>query len=262
MDPSRHASEALAKAAPSLLGFNDIIPMLAPWMKQRGSTVNLIPAVTYDTKGITCFSGSRDVFLSRLHERIASAVNSDPQDEVGCRAENLPKLFAERPLISIYQRLTSIMRFLQQDATLERPAPLHERLIAYYDLLQTSHDLTTDFYHIREDVNKVGLYSSLFDLVKTHVIRAVTVRERAKKYLEQDPGIAEMSAAMMVYWDDIPYYEMVMQGKGYTDRGLVEEAWIVLMFRAILWSLAHEFDDHQSPLPARYYGSSSPVYIG
>ncbi|KAL8687283.1 MAG: hypothetical protein Q9224_005197 [Gallowayella concinna] len=263
MDPSRKSSEALAKVAPSLLGFNDIIPMLAPWMRQRGTTVNKIPAVTYDPRGITCFSGPRDVFLSKLHERIASAGSSVPQDEVGCKPETLPKVFSEQPLISIHQRLNKIMTLHQQIATMGFHDPtLQERRIAYYDLLQTNYDLTTEYFLIWTNGIDYSSPLSYFELVKTHVVRAVTVRERALKYFEQDPGTSEMSAAMMVYWDDIPYYQKVMQEKGFTDRDQVEEAWIVLMFRAILWSHAHVFDHRQTPLPTRYYGSSIPVYIG
>ncbi|KAL8800850.1 MAG: hypothetical protein Q9182_004870 [Xanthomendoza sp. 2 TL-2023] len=270
MDPSRKASQALVKAAPSLLGFNDIIPMLAPWMRYKRTTVNIIPAVTYDTRSITSFSGPRAVFQSRLHTKAASnssSISAESRYLVGCKPYTLPKLFAEGPLTSIDQRLTKIMTLRQQLANIQRDESIRRaKRIEFYDLLQDTYDLTTEYF--KGDAYVYGAYPFYFDLVKTHLLRAVTVRERSKMDFHQDRGTtseisdAEMSHVMSLYWDDVPYYQQEMQKKNYKNGDLVEEAWIVLIFRAILWSLAHDFDDHQKPLPARYYGSSSPVYIG
>ncbi|KAL9614043.1 MAG: hypothetical protein Q9167_001458 [Letrouitia subvulpina] len=78
MDPSGDAKRALERAAPSLYGFNDIIPMLASWMRQDNTLIRTVPAVTYDVVGSTCYEAAYHAFHNRLVTHAQQVGDSRP----------------------------------------------------------------------------------------------------------------------------------------------------------------------------------------
>ena len=69
--------------------------------------------------------------------------------------------------------------------------------------------------------------------------------------------------AMVLYWEYMPDYVCYMRERGYQgDDATVEEAWIILVFRAFLWQRTHVGLANEPALPSRFYGSGLPVYIG
>lgn len=242
LDPSLEASDALKTAAPSLLGFSDIIPMLAPWMTHKGTLVNVLPAPIKEPWGIMHHPTSRVTFQRKLEEARFTAESCISVKTKILEARN--KILKRTPRCHGYIMGSRSGLLAVQDL----------------DALQEAYGMTTEYFQQN--------YLHLFELVKVHLVRVANIEERIRKYfLRPDAGErveeSTYSAAIELYWNDIPTYQKLMHEKyhGVKD-GDAEAAWIMLIFRAMLWSLAHNFDDHQAPLPARYYGSSVPIYIG
>ncbi|KAL9039224.1 MAG: hypothetical protein Q9214_004965 [Letrouitia sp. 1 TL-2023] len=243
MDPSGDAKRALESAAPSLYGFNDIIPMLAHWMRQYGTLIRTVPAVTYDVVGSTCYKAAYQAFRTRLETRAEETGDSRPVImKVLTAWDDLEKEFPE------------------WGRQKEKPYKDRYRLIRCLDSVQMNYAMTTEYFNMIAESSNMDLY---FPLVKAHLIRAASVNERIFKgrKLSDDQLAAK---TINRYWDDIDHYNAAIFDSGWTleEGNMIEDAWIMLMFRAFLWSAAHVFDTRQNPLPSRYYVSQLSVYIG
>ncbi|KAI4216707.1 MAG: hypothetical protein LQ351_001196 [Letrouitia transgressa] len=246
MDPSGGAKRALESAAPSLWGFNDIIPMLAPWLRQDGTLIRTVPAVTYDVVGLTCYRAAYRAFRTRLESRAEQTGDSRP---------------AIMKVLTTWDDLEKEFPDWNQE---EKPYEDRNRLIGCLDSIQLSYAMTTGYFKKIKETSNRDLY---FPLVKAHLIRAASVRNKIFEGLKSKNLPEKLLAlrTMHVYWDDMEYYKEAMSEFGWEsveERDIVEDSWIMLMFRAFLWSAAHVFDIRQKPLPSRYYGSQLPVYIG
>ncbi|KAL9100532.1 MAG: hypothetical protein Q9163_004105 [Psora crenata] len=245
MDPSGEASGALKETAPSLYGFTDIIPMLAPWMRQSGTMVNILPRVTSDVRGSTTESPAHHLFRSRLEMRARVARDSSPLIE------------------SVRQEWETLNEDYADEWQGENGSFKSERyILAFLDVLEAKYDWTTDYF-VQIMAKTPGPF--YHELVKVHLTRAASVRKRipADRLANQSPSKPSWVVdSMGLYWDDIEYYQLEMSERGYTDHALVADAWIMLMFRAFLWSRAHDFDSRVGTLPSRYLYSQLPVYIG
>lgn len=251
IDPSLEATDALKRIAPSLFGFNDIIPMLAPWMRQKGTVVNTLPSVTYDVRGITHHEVSQNVFYTRLKQYIQDSGDSS-------YSRNLEEILIAWDL-------------LQEHYPEEWPGlkdPREGRAINFLDALEKNYHKTTRLLELYDIIG--GAPGNYFGLVKAHLTRAALVKGRAEEAVRKPEfkspvtlGPTWIAEAMNIYWDDLEHYQAAMRERGYSSNvAWVKDMWIILMFRAFLWSRGHEFDSRQNPLPSKYYGSHLPVYIG
>lgn len=248
IDPSLEATNALKRTAPSLFGFNDIIPMLAPWMRQKDTFVNTLPSVTYDVRGITHHEASQNVFYTRLKQYIQESEGSRYSSNV----EDI--LIAWNFLLEHYPEEWRGLK-----------GPREGRTTNFLDALEENYDKTTSLLDGYD--SGLGVSGDYFVLVKAHLTRAALVKGRAEEAVRKPDykspvtlGPAWVAEAMNIYWDDLETLQAAMREIGYSSNvARVKEMWIISMFRAFLWSRAHEFDNRQNPLPSKYYGSHLPV---
>lgn len=68
LDPTKEATACLRgmESKQVLFGFHDIIPMVAPWMRQPKSRINRVPKVAPSVVGSTYFHDRFLVFHARL----------------------------------------------------------------------------------------------------------------------------------------------------------------------------------------------------
>ena len=255
-DPTCKASQIVRDArgivSASTFGFSDIIPMAAPMLRLRGSTITRIPVPaeycvghTYQTPGIR-------IFQYRLHEHIR-----------------------ETPGLEMDQRewVESELKDLMGDeATFAYPVPANGQSLKLLDHAHDCWDHTTSYFlalHTRND--RPLKYT---DLLATHIKHAVNywndawsnIREgKAREHYGHRDWIAEGAHC---YWDYLPSIAVELRAKCGVEEKVVNEAWIMLMLRAMCWWKCHwmvegeEMIGDERRVAARYWGSRQKVYIG
>ena len=255
IDPCNTSTNNLKSMEPSLYGFNDIIALVSPWLRYKGMTINGVPLVTYDVLGSTIFPAAQSVFYTRLKDHSQSLGGSSTFVKKALQAwdtldQKFPKLWKESPP----------REWLSEG---------HGDVLDFLDAVQDTHALISKLlfglsrgFSIRDRF--------LWNLVKVHVARATSVKTRAQAAVknatrpDQNSQLSPqwIAVSMELYWDDIGYYQGEMERRSRAHPDYVTDAWILLMFRAFLWSRGHEFDTSRQPLPSKYYRSQIPVYIG
>lgn len=238
-----------------LHGFCDIVPMVAPWLRQPASQVNCYPKpLGQNTPGLTWFCVAYNVFYDQLVEYNKNKGTIQTR-KIADRYEKLRKSYPR-----------------EWDGIIEG---LSDRPVKYYDMLETLYDETTEYFRGNQPAttyahNKIWNPKHYMDLVTAHL------REAPRSYPDALLAIADgrghgiypdgekywRGEAMMYYWFYMPDYVRTMMWRGCDNADLVEEAWITLIFRAFLWMRAHIPWENPRPLPSQYYGSRLPVYIG
>ncbi|KAF5131589.1 hypothetical protein E5D57_007944 [Metarhizium anisopliae] len=237
-----------------LHGVCDIVPMLAPWIRQPNSIVNEYPRPLGGTKGLTWHCTAYKVFDKELEK----------YNRVGtCQTRQ----------IEIYYKQLHQDYGVEWDGVSEG---LKNRPRAFYDALEELYNETTDYFTgmLQPDCyanNKKWKKSNYIDLVSAHLREAPRsfvdgereVREGRGIYnkLNTDGDIYWRGEAMHHYWCYLKDYAAFMSQRGCRDAQLVEEAWITLIFRAFLWQRAHIPINNDPPLPSQYYGSVLPIFI-
>ncbi|KAL8745266.1 MAG: hypothetical protein Q9190_002572 [Brigantiaea leucoxantha] len=258
IDPSNTSINNLKSMEPSLYGFNDVIALVSPWLRYKGMTINGVPSVTYDVLGSTIFPAAQSVFYTRLKDHSQSLDGSSKFVKKALQAwdtldQKFPRLWKESP----------------SREWLFEEHPGHRDVVDFLDAVQDTHEQMSK---LLLDFNYISFFEDpfLWNLVKVHITRATSLKTRAQaavKHATRPDQKSQLSpqwiaTSMELYWDDIGYYQDEMQKTYGADAEDVPDAWILLMFRAFLWSRGHEFDTSRQPLPSKYYGSQIPVYIG
>lgn len=239
-----------------LHGFCDIVPMVAPWLRQSTSQVNCYPRPlgSQNTLGLTWYCVAYKVFYDQL-----------------VIYNNNKGTIQTRKIAEYYERLRK--KYGREWDGIS--AGLSDRPVGYYDQLESFYNETSEYFLGNQPEttyahNKKWNPAHYIDLVTAHL------REAPRSYLDALSAIADgrghgiptdgdrywRGEAMMYYWFYMPDYVRVMTWRGCDNADLVEEAWITLVFRAFLWMRAHIPCDNPRPLPSQYYGSRLPVYIG
>jgi hypothetical protein len=260
LDPEGVAAQHLGQMQnrhPGYLhGFCDILPMVAPWLRQPASQVNCYPRPwgSQNTLGLTWYCVAYRVFYDQL-----VAYN------------NAKGTFQTRKIAECYARLKR-KHGIEWDGI---STDLSNRSVKYYDELESLYNETTKYFLGNQPADTYAHNAKwnpahYMDLVRVHL------REAPRSYLDAISAIAEgrghaipadgdkywRGEAMMYYWFYLPDYVRTMAWRGCENADLVEEAWITLVFRAFLWMRAHIPCETPRPLPSQYYGSRLPVYIG
>jgi hypothetical protein len=250
IDPDGRAAGALRglqkKYGGALHGFCDIVPMIAPWLRQAHSTINHYPRPCGNTLGLTWYCVAYKVFYVRLQQY--NQTNGTAQT---------------RKIAQTYEMLHE--KYGREWDGISKG--LIERPVEFFDTLEEHYHQTTEYFqevasqpnHALDYVNLVSAH--LREAPRSLVDAEKAIKEGRGRRVEHEGDRYWRGEAMHFYWDYMPDYVRYMDDKGCKNAALVEEAWITLIFRAFLWQRAHVPIENTPPLPAQYYGSRLPVYI-
>jgi len=242
------------------------VPMVAPWLRQRASTISPYPRPCPYTYGLTWYCAGYRAFYDRLQNYHADGKSTGPDDRPSTR-------WVE----ATYKALKA--RFVDEWDGIS--PNLDNRGVEFFDTLEGHYNQTTGYFNERalpttpptpSDTNEREGKFSYLDLVTAHL------REAPRSYSDAQERVNNNTLewkehmfdwpwrgqAMFYYWKYMPDYVRYMRDiKGYQgDDATVEEAWIILVFRAFLWQRTHVGLANEPALPSKFYGSGLPVYIG
>ena len=238
-------------------GFSDLVPLAAPMLRRRGSTVIRLPIPSEYCVGLTCHTEGFMVFHHRLKEYISS------RDEY-------PVTPQTRWVLRKYEELAQYPEW--EDEVLANDQ-CNSRNLRFLEDVHTCWDEATDYFY---KIQRGSLFK-YYDLMASHIRHAVNYWGDAWAHLKGEDGkkahdhyglrdwIAE---GAHMYWDYLPRIVQDIKNKGFDDEALVHEAWFTMMFRAFCWWRCHYLNPGQdmihspSILPSRYWDSKLPVYIG
>jgi len=255
LDPTCKASQQVRDVRgicpESAYGFSDLIPMAAPMLRLRGSTIIRIPIPTQYCIGLTCNTPGFIVFRARL------AAFIDEQ---------------ERPVSEhiswVSNRLTALMTgYPEWEDEVLANQNANGRKLEFLESVHDCWDRTTEYFRA---FNNHVLYAHL---MAAHIKHAVNywndawenIREgRTREHYGQRDWVAEGAHC---YWDYLPSIAEELSRKCDVDGEIVKEAWIMMMFRAMCWWRCHwmmkgqEMVNDESRVPAKYWGSKQPVFL-
>ncbi|MCJ1469325.1 NuA4 histone H4 acetyltransferase complex and the SWR1 complex subunit [Pseudocyphellaria aurata] len=209
-------------------GFSDLIPLAAPMMRQRGSTIIALPIPTEYWVGLTCHKEGFVVFYNRLKEYIDDR-NGHISDRVRWVRES-------------YESLNS--NFIEWENEAKANDLANNRNLEFLEIVHTYWDESSEYFITLEKMEKGLRY---LDLIASHISRAVCYWNDAWSHIRKEKGKVPrdhyglrdwIAEGAHVYFDYLPFIVDDMEHKG-ANRSLVEEAWIVMMFRAFCWWRCH-----------------------
>ena len=298
MDPSGKAAQKAKdtnKVGGAPFGFSDIIPLVSPMMRWRGSSIIKLPVPADHCDGLLShkegmrialhletffnhlyFFGDLSKLALRLthyiigfvifHERLKTHISSKRHDPFDWKhwvfeqCELLRNTFPE-----------------WEGEDLANKSGNRGNLV-FLDAVQTSWEETEKYFKS----DRFPVPSMYAHLVASHLIHAVNfwgdatanVRKRKARY---DPSwmLDWLAEGAHLYWDYLPDIISTFKKResfyDELDDDFIEEAWIVMMFRGLCWWRCHWMDLAETRenstvpktrLPSRYWESQMPVYIG
>lgn len=243
-------------------GFSDLIPLAAPMMRLRGSTVIRVPIPTEYAVGLTCHREGFVIFHHRLQE-YTKARNDLVSRQTHWVLQRYEELKAQSPT--------------WEDEVAANRHP-NGRDIGFLEKVHDCWDEATKYLmKLQEQYTTDGLRFRYTDLMASHIAHAIHywgdawehIRKEHGKEARNHFGLRDWVAeGAHVYFDYLPHIVADMRRKGFDHEEVVHDAWFTMMLRAFCWWRCHWMnpgqDMLQSPsiLPSRYWGSKLPVYIG
>jgi hypothetical protein len=241
-----------------MTGFSDIIPLAAPIMHTKGSTITRIPQPAHHAVGLTVYRQAFMVFRHRLEEYINR----------NRRLEGV--LDHARRVLGWYDKLNASPQWND-----ERKASSTNNQDA--DFLKRVHDKCIKAQQYLQDLNERGILR-YEDLMRCHIERAVFYRKnavdkitrgRARSTCGGDPtddGLRK-SEGMHMYFDyveDADNPDLIFQSmrkRGYDgSHELLAQAWFTMIFRGFCWQRCHYMVSGQR-VPSEYWNSFLPIYL-
>ena len=155
----------------------------------------------------------------------------------------------------------------------------NDRSLTFLEKVHTLWDDTTQYFH-RLSANQAPNHLRYYDLMASHITYAVNYWGDAWYNIRENKmrnhyGLRDwMAEGAHCYWDYLPLIATEMRRRGFEGEDkLIEEAWMMMMFRAFCWWRCHhmcalgeeggnvEQGIEVSRLPSRYWGSKVPFYI-
>ncbi|KAL8948201.1 MAG: hypothetical protein Q9222_005592 [Ikaeria aurantiellina] len=240
-----------------LFGFSDLIPLAAPMLRERGSTITRLPIPAQYTTGLLSHKEGFVVFRHRLEEFMNSPrYTKQPQKYMPAFVQEVKK---------VYTYL--MVKFPQWEDEALANKQMNNRPKDFLDQCHGAWEVCTDYFVDLEDEDN-HFYA---DLMATHLKHAVNWWHQAWNRMREGKArdnygtrdyIAE---GMHLYWDYLDLIVKEMQDKGWAqeDGDQVREAWILMIFRGMLWWRCHWMMDGdkmcEAPprLPSECYQTSS-----
>ena len=232
-------------------GFSDLIPMAAPILRLRGSTTIRIPIPTEHSVGLTCHKEGFVVFYHRLKAHVAANIGQIPD--------------RRKWVLEQYEYMAT--RYIEWEDEVAANKYANGRSLPFLEKVHDLWDATSMYFKGLAQSHPGFAYT---DLMASHIKHAVHYWNDAWANMRGDEGrkthdwyglrdwIAE---GAHMYWEYLPDIVIEMQRKCNVDGSLVEEAWIMMMFRAFCWWRCHWMMHGQgmvkdaSRLPSRYWDS-------
>ncbi len=266
IDPTCKASETLNNIRNLLAGkwdahytrgFSDLIPLAAPMLRLRKSSVIRLPTPMKHCFGLTSHREGFVVFHNRLKQYITERGSNSVSNQITWVLEQYEILKATFPI--------------EWESEVEFNGCSDIRPLAFLDAVHAAWDTATAYFiHLH---NTFRLH--YFDLMASHVSHAVNYWPDAWAHIRDGTtrnnyGLRSLEAeGMHMYFDYLPNVAEDMRRRGFEGKDdLVHEAWFVMMFRAFCWWRCHflgpgkEDIEGAEILPAVYWDSEQPVYIG
>ncbi|KAL8708107.1 MAG: hypothetical protein Q9220_006961 [cf. Caloplaca sp. 1 TL-2023] len=235
-----------------LFGFSDIIPLAAPMFRQRGSTIARLPIPAQYTTGLLSHKEGFVIFRHRLEEFMNSARYTE-------EPHKMPEFVRE--VKNVYTCLMD--RFPQWEDEAHANREMNNRPKAFLDQCHVAWDICTDYFVDLEDEDRHFYY----DLMAAHLKQAVNWWHQAWNSMRNGKARENydmrdyISEGMHMYWDYLDLIVEDMQAKGWAkqDGDQIREAWILMIFRGMLWWRCHWMMDGdvmcKAPprLPSEYY---------
>lgn len=236
-------------------GFSDIVPLAAPMIRHRHSTIIRLPMPAEYCSSLLSHKEGFVVFHNRLKEYLrASKETSFPQ---------------ARWVLEQYERLKVRYNEWENEArTLEQ---VNDCNLNFLEGVHGLWDAATDYFIQLHETHQLHYY----DLMAAHVSHAVNYWCDAWERLQQGKardnyGLKALEAeGTHMYFDYLPRIVADMKERGFDgDDELVHEAWFTLMFRAFCWWRCHSLHPGEDQsykgmtIRSRYWGSKLPIYIG
>lgn len=250
----KHCNETQRRQAGLLDGVCDIVPTLAPWLRQPCSLVNEYPRPLGGTKGLTWHCTAYRVY----HEEL--------------KKYNRNGTWQTRQSAIYYEQLHQGSGRVWDGVS----KGLTTRHMDFYDTLDRMYKETTDYFmgalpaYCYATDNK-WQQSHYIDLISAHLLEAPRSFADGEREVREGRGIYDYlntdgdrygrGEAMYYHWCYMPDYVRFMSQRGCKNAQLVEEAWITLVFRAFLWQRAQIPIENDQPIPSQYYGSRLPIFI-
>ncbi|KAL8708103.1 MAG: hypothetical protein Q9220_006957 [cf. Caloplaca sp. 1 TL-2023] len=260
LDPTGTASKKVRDdrqfEGSATFGFHDLISLAAPVLRQFGSKNICLPIPTQHPKGLTSHKEGFVIFRQRLGEYI-HCVDNEPSDRI-LRVRHR------------YDFFTGNWPYWEDGLT--EDFSMDKDITRFFDVVHQDWDETTTYFNRLNTAKHERIYYA--DLVACHIKHAVNYWNEAHGRIREGKarnhhGLRDwLAEGMHMYWDYLPSITKEMADKCRAPEALIEEAWIVLMFRAFCWSRCHYMCplDNRYPdstrLPSRYWNSKLPVYLG
>ena len=243
------------------LGFSDIIPFTAPWLRMRGCEISRLASPAEYTGGLTRHQEGFCVFRLNL-EKCLSQTNEENTNKYRWR-------------IWVLKQYDDINSSFPASWECEQPLDSINSLdrLAFLDRCQDVWEACTK-YLVNHNQTVTGQSGGLpgftyLDLVSAHIKHSVTywgdAWARVKAKDKCDPPSCWIKEGAHLYWDYLPKMAQTMQEKikdQKIDEHDVREVWAVMMLRAFCWWRCHFVDQPEDMhIDPRYSGSEMEVAV-
>ncbi|KAL8935877.1 MAG: hypothetical protein Q9211_004473 [Gyalolechia sp. 1 TL-2023] len=237
-----------------LFGFSDIIPLAAPMLRHRNSTVIRLPIPAEYSTGLITHTEGLVIFRRRLGELIASPQYTES-----------PSLPLPEMIVWVRTKYDELMQqYPEWEDEVLANNQINHRSMEFLDSCHLAWEHCTN--HLYSLITRHGK-SFYQDLMAAHLKNAVNYWHQAWNRMRAGTtrdhhGLRDYIAeGMHLYWDYLELVVEEMEARGWTDvaREVLREAWVVMIFRGFCWWRCHWMMEGQDMceaperLPSEYY---------
>ncbi|KAI4184123.1 MAG: hypothetical protein L6R41_004962 [Letrouitia leprolyta] len=217
-----------------LFGFSDIIPLAAPMLRHRNSTIIRLPIPAEYTTGLLTHKEGFIIFRYRLDELIASPQYTES-----------PSLPVPEMILWVRAKYHELMQaYPEWEDEVLANSSINNRSMAFLDSCHEAWDHCTTYHY-----SLITTYGKNFclDLMAAHLKNAVNYWHQAWNRMRAGTardhhGLRDYIAeGMHLYWDYLELVVEEMEAREWGDvrREVIREAWVVLIFRGFCWWRCH-----------------------